>query len=123
MFGSYKLKRTYRQLQFCMLCTLQQVSGGSRREEATGTQETLQEILVQKLPLQGIVWEADLTFGTIAVIGVKNPDNKCALALKMFSKTEEAYEILPTYFVCRGALPTQLKSGSYRITQNHRITE
>ena len=89
VFGSYKLKMTCKQLQFCILCALQLISVGSRREEANGTQETLQETVVQKLPLRCIVWEAGLTFMTVGLSGVKNPDDKCVLAIKMCSKTKE----------------------------------
>lgn len=60
-----------------------------------------------------IVWVADLTFTTVELIAVENPDDKCALAIKMCSKTKEtAYQILSAYFVCREALPLELKEGS-----------
>lgn len=61
-----------------------------------------------------IVWEADLTFMTVELIAVENPDDKCVLAIKKCSKTKEtAYQILSAYFVCREALPLQLKEGSF----------
>lgn len=83
MFGSsksYMLKLTRRQLQVCILIS------GAETAHADGTQEPLQEIAMQKLPLPCIIWEADGSFMTVELTGVTNTDKKCVLARKMCSK-------------------------------------
>lgn len=87
-------------------------------EEANGTQNALQEIVVKKIPLQCIVWVADLTFVTVELIGVKNPDNKCVLAIKMWSKTKETICLSSAYRACREVLSLQLKADNCSTQSN-----
>lgn len=90
MFGYYKLKMTYKQVQFCILCcTATHLRGVQKRGDTWDMGDLAGDGSAETSFAWCIVWEADLTFMTVELIAVENPDDKCVLAIKKCSKTKE----------------------------------